>query len=1258
VTGSGTTYNVAVTGMATRGNVVAAIPAGGAQDSANNGNAASASTDNTVTWDRVPATTAPTFSPASPQTGDSLQASTTTSDPDGDNVSVAWTWKVNRGGDVCTIQTNSSASAAPGVRTASLDLSANYVPTSCTSATINPLNPSKGDSVVVEATPNDGLFDGTLHSSNVTVVNTAPVVDSASIGQSSPQTNDTLTTSVSKHDADGDTVTLAYQWQKSTNGGTSWNDLAGQTGSSLDLSVAGNGDKGDQLRVKVTPNDGSIDGASVTSAAVTVVNTAPAAGTVAIAPASPQTNDLLTATPSGFSDADGDSLTYHYTWKNGSTVVGSDSATLDLSQAGNGDKGDTIHVSVTASDGSASSSAALDSVTVQNTAPAAGTVAIAPASPQTNDLLTATPSGFSDADGDSLTYHYTWKNGSTVVGSDSATLDLSQAGNGDKGDTIHVSVTASDGSASSSAALDSVTVQNSAPSSPSLTSPADNAITNDNTPTFDWSNSTDPDADTLSYSIQANLGSCDFSGTNEVDASGLSASEFTPSTALADGTYCWRAKATDADSADSAWSSTRSVTIDSVKPSSSATSPASTNQTTFTVGYTGASDPAPSSGLDKVELYVKTPISGTYSLAHTFNSPAASDSFSYSASDGDGSYDFYSLAYDNAGNAEAVPVGPDHVTVVSDSTTLLDTAAPSSSIQCKTAACASSYYNAVCNGVACSASYYNADVTVTLNGSDTGGSGLKEIRYTTDGSTPTATNGTPIASGGTFTVSSTTTVKFVAVDNAGNVESPVNSQTINIDKVAPIVQSMNRAGASPTNAASVDWTVKFSKSVTGVDSTDFELANSGLGGSPAITNVTGSGDTYTVTASTGTGDGTLGLNLVDNDSITDSAGNKLGGTGTSGAGDGSFTGQAYTIDRTAPTVTVTAPSSPQTASTIHFTATVSEATADAIHSGDITVGGTAGATAGVVSPTDATHYDIAVSGMATSGTVTVQVKANVVHDAANNPNGASNIASVQWNQTVSSNTAPTVTINTPTFGQLHAKPANVSLNASFSDPDNGQTHTCSISWDDGTTTTPAVNPDSTPSTAGTCAQTHAYNSAGVYTISVTLRRLQSDAWVRHEAGHGRGVRRERRVRYRRRLDQRRSGLLPGQRRAEWAGELRLQLAVQEGCDRSDGETEFQFQIANFGFHSDSYNWLVVSGYKAQYKGVGTVNGVFGYDFTLTAYDGGIAGTGQSGYDRFRIKITNHATGATVFDNRNGASMDLDSANPQNIGGGSIVIHKA
>ncbi len=50
VTGSGTTYNVAVSGMTNSGTVIATVAANVAEDAAGNGNAASTSTDNTVTY--------------------------------------------------------------------------------------------------------------------------------------------------------------------------------------------------------------------------------------------------------------------------------------------------------------------------------------------------------------------------------------------------------------------------------------------------------------------------------------------------------------------------------------------------------------------------------------------------------------------------------------------------------------------------------------------------------------------------------------------------------------------------------------------------------------------------------------------------------------------------------------------------------------------------------------------------------------------------------------------------------------------------------------------------------------------------------------------------------------------------------------------------------------------------------------------------------------------------------------------------------
>ncbi len=117
---------------------------------------------------------------------------------------------------------------------------------------------------------------------------------------------------------------------------------------------------------------------------------------------------------------------------------------------------------------------------------------------------------------------------------------------------------------------------------------------------------------------------------------------------------------------------------------------------------------------------------------------------------------------------------------------------------------------------------------------------------------------------------------------------------------APVVSSIQRAGASPTSASSVDFTVTFTKNVTGVDATDFALTTTGSVSGASIAGVSGSGSIYTVTVNTGSGDGTIRLDLIDNDSIVDGSGNKLGGTG---AGNGNFTaGQVYTIDKTAPSL--------------------------------------------------------------------------------------------------------------------------------------------------------------------------------------------------------------------------------------------------------------------------------------------------------------------------------------------------------------------
>jgi hypothetical protein len=113
---------------------------------------------------------------------------------------------------------------------------------------------------------------------------------------------------------------------------------------------------------------------------------------------------------------------------------------------------------------------------------------------------------------------------------------------------------------------------------------------------------------------------------------------------------------------------------------------------------------------------------------------------------------------------------------------------------------------------------------------------------------------------------------------------------------------------------------------------------------------------------------------------------------------------------------------------------------------------------------------------------------------------------------------------------------------------------------------------------------------------------------------------------------------------------------QTGRSVPDGNTQFQFQAAGLRFQSTAYEWLVVSGAKAQYKGTGQVHGAGDYGFLLTATDGPVSGGG--GADRFRIKIWDRKSGLIIYDNALGEPDDLNNANPQVIGGGSIVIHKS
>jgi Ca2+-binding RTX toxin-like protein len=151
--------------------------------------------------------------------------------------------------------------------------------------------------------------------------------------------------------------------------------------------------------------------------------------------------------------------------------------------------------------------------------------------------------------------------------------------------------------------------------------------------------------------------------------------------------------------------------------------------------------------------------------------------------------------------------------------------------------------------------------TLTLTGNDTVSNyeaALRSVTY----SSPSADT-------------SARTISFQVNDGI----APSNVQSRTIDSV-PQVASLAPATASPTSGTTADFTVTFSEPVTGVTPDDFVLVRSGVAVSGPIA-VTGGGTTWTVSLSGISGNGTVGVNLVNNGSIQDAGLNPIA-TGITG----------------------------------------------------------------------------------------------------------------------------------------------------------------------------------------------------------------------------------------------------------------------------------------------------------------------------------------------------------------------------------------
>ena len=118
------------------------------------------------------------------------------------------------------------------------------------------------------------------------------------------------------------------------------------------------------------------------------------------------------------------------------------------------------------------------------------------------------------------------------------------------------------------------------------------------------------------------------------------------------------------------------------------------------------------------------------------------------------------------------------------------------------------------------------------------------------------------------------------LDTPGNAlvnAEPSIDETYTLDNTLPSVVSIVRASQNPTAGPNVDFTVTFTEDVTGVDTGDFVPVPSGVTGAAIVAVNPVNATTYTVTVSTGSGGGTLGLRVPAGASITDLAGNAPAG---------------------------------------------------------------------------------------------------------------------------------------------------------------------------------------------------------------------------------------------------------------------------------------------------------------------------------------------------------------------------------------------
>ena len=264
-------------------------------------------------------------------------------------------------------------------------------------------------------------------------------------------------------------------------------------------------------------------------------------------------------------------------------------------------------------------------------------------------------------------------------------------------------------------------------------------------------------------------------------------------------------------------------------------------------------------------------------------------------------------------------------------------------------------------------------------------------------------------------------------DAAGNALASSASESWTVDTTAPTV-SIAPVSPDPRSTAVDSMTITFSEPVSGFGKEDLTLTRDGVAVALTIAQTLTSADNKTWTlgnlTNLTTPEGTYVLTLVAAGSgITDAAGNGLA-FGVS---------ESWLMDTSAPSATVNqalSQADPTNGATVHFTVVFGEPVAGFTGS-DVMLSGTGHATTAIVSGNGAV-YDVAVSGMTSSGTVIASIAAG----AAADPAGNLNTASTSTDNTVIYDTSTPTVIITP----VSPDPRNTAVTAItivFSEPVSG-----------------------------------------------------------------------------------------------------------------------------------------------------------------------------------------------------------------------------